>query len=133
MLFKVLDAIAKTPEYTLLSDTKSGDFMNSNSKKTNKIINFIVSNYTRSIRLEDVSDFANLNKTSFCRYFKSFTQKTFTQYLNELRIAKACDLLLNTDKPVTSICYETGYNNISHFNRQFKAITGITAREYRKK
>ena len=96
-------------------------------------MDFIISNYARQIRLDELADMANLNKPSFCRYFKSVTHKTYTQFLNEMRIAKACDLLLNTDMPVTTICYETGYNNISHFNRQFKNITGMTAREYRKR
>ena len=87
-------------------------------------------NYTRDIKLGEIASLVNLNKSSFCRYFKSRTHKTFSQFLNEIRIANACNLLINKEMTISEICYETGYNNISHFNRQFKLITGSTAREY---
>ena len=90
-------------------------------------------NYTKELNLDEIANIVNLNKSSFCRYFKSRTHKTCSHFLNEIRIAHACKLLINSNMSISEICYETGYNNISHFNRQFKQITGLTAREYTKK
>jgi AraC-like DNA-binding protein len=134
ILFKILDALANTPDFELLANCNWQNFIgNNNSKKINKVLSFIVKNSNKQIHLEEVAEIAHLNKSSFCRYFKSCTHKTYSRFLNEIRIAKACEILLNTDMNITGICYETGYNNISYFNRQFKLITGTTAREYRKK
>ena len=92
-----------------------------------------MNNYTRDVQLEEAAQLVNLNKSSFCRYFKLRTHKTFSEFLNGIRIVHACKLLTNYNMTVSRICYEVGYNNISHFNRQFKRITGLTAKEYQKK
>ena len=134
MFLKTLDAIAKTEEYELLSSPGFVNTMNSlDTERLNKVMNFITDNYTEEINIEEIADLANLSKSSFCRYFKSRTHKTFSQFLNEVRILNACKLLITSEKTITQICYNTGYNNISHFNRQFKIITGLTAKEYQKK
>jgi AraC-like DNA-binding protein len=89
--------------------------------------------YANDIKVEEIASLSNLTVSSFCRYFKSRTNKTFSQLLNEVRVLNACKLLVKNEMTITEICYETGYNNISHFNRQFKLITGLTAKEYAKK
>lgn len=132
--FKVLDALAKTEDYELLSKQGfTNSLNNADSERVNKVMNFLMENYTRDIQLDELAALVNLNKSSFCRYFKYRTHKTCSQFLNEIRIAHACKLLVNGEKTVSQICYETGYNNISHFNRQFKLITGLTAKEYARK
>jgi AraC-like DNA-binding protein len=135
MLFlKTLDTIAKTEDYELLSNQGfTHSLNNADSERINKVMNFLMENYTREVELEEVASLVNLNKSSFCRYFKYRTHKTCSQFLNEIRIAHACKLLVNGEMTISEICYETGYNNISHFNRQFKLITGLTAKEYAKK
>ncbi|MCE5345342.1 MAG: AraC family transcriptional regulator [Bacteroidales bacterium] len=131
---KTLDAIANTKEYELLSSPGYSNSINStDTERINKVMNFIMENFPDEITLEEIANLVNLNKSSFCRYFKSRTKKTFSQFLNEIRIAHACKLLVNGNIKISQICYETGYNNISHFNRQFKLITGLTAKEYSKK
>ena len=95
-------------------------------------MNFLMDNYTRDINTDEIAKLVNMNKSSFCRYFKARTHKTCSHFLNEIRIAHACKLLVNTNMSATQVCYETGYNNISHFNRQFKLITGSTAKTYAK-
>ena len=95
-----------------------------------KVVNFLMANYTRDIKIEEIAILINMNKSSFCRYFKSRTHKTCTQFLNEIRISHACKLLINANMTATQVCYETGYNNISHFSRQFKLITGTSTKEY---
>lgn len=73
-----------------------------------------------------------MTETSFSRFFKRKTGTTFTHYLSELRIAKACELLIRTDLPVTVISSEVGYENLSNFNRSFKLSRHTTPAAYRK-
>lgn len=134
LFLKTLDAIANTKDSNLLCSpgyTNSVDL--SDTERIDTIMRFVMEHYSDDVKLETVANLANLTKASFCRYFKAKTHKTFSQFLNEIRILNACKLLVNSDMTVTEICYNTGYNNISHFNRQFKLITGLTAKEYAKK
>lgn len=134
LFIKTLDLIAKTKDYELLSGPGYVNSMNSvDTERINKVMNYITDNYTAKINIEDIAGLANLSVSSFCRYFKNRTHKTFSEVLNEVRILNACKELVTSDKTITQICYGTGYNSISHFNRQFKIITGLTAKEYKKK
>ncbi len=131
---KTLDTIAKSDDYELLSNQGfTNSLSNADSERINKVMNFLMNNYNREIELDEIASLVNLNKSSFCRYFKYRTHKTCSQFLNEIRVAHACKLLVNSNKTISEICYEIGYNNISHFNRQFKLITGLTAGAYVKK
>lgn len=131
LFLKTLDTIAKSEDYELLSNQGfTNSLNNADSERINKVMNFLMENYNREIELDEVANLVNLNRSSFCRYFKYRTHKTCSQFLNEIRIAHACKLLINGEKTISEICYETGYNNISHFNRQFKLITGLTAKTY---
>jgi len=73
-----------------------------------------------------------MEPSSFCRYFKKKTNQTFMEYVKRVRIGIAAKLLAETDKPVTQICYECGYNNLANFNHYFKVIMDKTPSEYRK-
>ena len=132
--FKTLNAFAETQDYELLSTPGYIDSVNfTDTERINKVMEHLVNNYSKDIQLKEVADLVNMNKASFCRYFKLRTHKTYSLFLNEIRIVHACKLLVNSKKSISEICYEVGYNNISHFNRQFKQITGSTAKEYKKK
>lgn len=85
----------------------------------------------RDIRLEEIAGVANMTVEAFCKYFKIRTRKTYISFLNEIRINNACKLLLSEDLPVTTICYQVGFSNLSNFNRVFKKITGKTPRAYK--
>jgi AraC-like DNA-binding protein len=73
-----------------------------------------------------------MSKTYFCYIFKSLTGKTFTEFCTELRIHKAIELLNTTDMPITEICFNVGYNDVTHFCRTFKKTVGISPKLYRK-
>jgi AraC-like DNA-binding protein len=129
-----LDAIANNQEYELLSSPGYANSVNNaDAERINKVMNYLMEHYARELDLDKIAELVNLNKSSFCRYFKARTKKTCSHILNEIRVAHAGKLLVNSDKTISCICYETGYNNISHFNRQFKKITGLTPGEYKKK
>jgi AraC-like DNA-binding protein len=89
-------------------------------------------NFHRDVTLEELSGVCNMAPTAFCRFFKSKTQKSFIQVLNELRIGHACSLLQKSDYSIIDACYESGYNNYVNFNKCFKLITGRTPSGYRK-
>jgi AraC-like DNA-binding protein len=134
LFLQTLNSLAEAKDYELLSTPGYTNLINdADTERINRVMNYCLENYFREIKLDDVSRLVNLNKSSFCRYFKSRALKTFSQFLNEIRISKACKLLIDSDMNVSEICYDCGYNNISHFNRQFKHIVGLTAREYAKK
>lgn len=134
LFLKTLEAISITSDYELLSGIGYTNSINSSdTERINKVISYLMENYTQEVKLDEIADLVNLNQSSFCRYFKSKTHKTCSQFLNEIRIAHACKLLVISNMTISEICYEIGYNNISHFNRQFKLITGLTAKVYAKK
>ncbi|MBX3253148.1 MAG: AraC family transcriptional regulator [Chitinophagaceae bacterium] len=134
LFLKTLETIALTKDYELLSSAGYTSTVNtSDTERINVVMNYIMQHFADDITVEEIASLSNLTVSSFCRYFKSRTQKTFSEFLNEVRILNACKLLVKKEMTITQICYETGYNNISHFNRQFKLITGLTAKAYAKK
>ena len=130
-VLQILHLLAKEQDYTLLA---SSTFMQSFNKTENsaldKVYSYIFNNFKNPIKLQDVADIANMNHTAFSRFFKKASRKTFSRYLNEIRVGYACKLLLEQKFTITDICYESGFNNLSNFNRQFKAITHYSPSEY---
>jgi AraC-like DNA-binding protein len=86
-----------------------------------------------NITLEDASNLLCMTKTSLCKFLKINTLKSFSKILNEVKISHACKKLIETDMQVIEICYESGYNDVSNFNRRFKEIINLTPLEYRKR
>ena len=105
----------------------------SDSKRMSAIHSYILNHYKSAIRLEDVANLANLSPTSFSRYFKAHTNKTFSDFVAELRISQACKLLHKDDLSIIQIAHECGYRTLSNFNKKFKEITGSNPLKYRKK
>ncbi|MEQ6120260.1 AraC family transcriptional regulator [Reichenbachiella sp. MALMAid0571] len=100
-------------------------------KRLNDVIQFTMEKYYRHISLDEISDIANLTPAAFCRFFKQRTRKTYVNFLNEIRIGKACRMLLDKDMSIVDICYKSGFSNLSHFNRKFKKQTGYTPSKYK--
>ncbi len=132
-LLEILHRIAVSNEYEFLSSmgyiTPQRDI---DSKKINDVFDYVMRHFSQKISLEEIAEVANMSPTAFCRFFKQRTRKTFSQFLNEVRIGGACKLLLSERYTVSEIAYQCGYNNISNFNRQFKAITNYTPQGYAK-
>ena len=133
MFLKILSKVTKLKNRKLLSKT-THEQRNTEKfgKRINDIFDFVINNYEKSISLEKAAEIANLSTTAFCRFFKERTRKSFTEFVNEVRIGEACKLLIINEFNISQICYEVGFNNISNFNRKFKEITNITPKEYRK-
>jgi len=88
--------------------------------------------FHRNISLQEVASVSNMSPTAFCRFFKSRTQKSFIQFLNELRVGHACKLLQDEKHSIADVCYESGFNNLANFNKFFRAIKNKTPPAYRK-
>ena len=96
-----------------------------------KVYQYIMNNFTKKIKLEDVASIASMTPTSFCKYFRTRTQKTFTNFLNEVRIGYACKLLCDENLNIADICYQSGFNNFTNFNRCFKEFKHVNPSEFR--
>jgi AraC-like DNA-binding protein len=104
----------------------------SDTARINQIYAYILSHFSENITVEKLAEVANLSTTSFCRYFKKCSNKTFIDFLIEIRMGYACKQLIETDKTVGQICIESGYNSISNFNSYFKKTTKLTPLAYQK-
>ncbi|WP_417195145.1 AraC family transcriptional regulator [Bizionia sp.] len=126
--------IASQANYESLSsfiyDKKYSD---NEGKRMRDVLAFTMNQYTTNITLDAVAEVSNMTKNAFCKYFKKRTNKTYFQFLNELRIENSCKLMqTQTDSSISEIAYQSGFNNISNFNRQFKMIKGKSPNNYRK-
>tara|TARA_B100000900_G_scaffold413156_1_gene436490 strand:- start:8458 stop:9324 length:867 start_codon:yes stop_codon:yes gene_type:complete len=101
------------------------------NKRLKIIFNYIRDNFMDQIPLDDIAATVYMTPQSFCRFFKISTNKTFTNFLNEYRINHATKLLSETDQDIKSICFKSGFNNLSNFFRNFKRITNQTPNSYR--
>lgn len=130
-LLDILHLLAKHDKFKLLSGPGFADSFNKTSNKDlDKIYAYVFKNFKNPIHSKDVAKIIYMNPSSFSRFFKRIHRKTFTRYLNEIRIGYACKLLIEDVDNITAICYESGFSNISNFNRQFKSITNMTPTMY---
>ncbi|MGA6119396.1 AraC family transcriptional regulator [Sphingobacterium anhuiense] len=102
-----------------------------NALKIDKIVQYVLTNYSREISLEEIAVEMNLSKNAFCRYFKTQTQKTFVQFVNEVRIMQACKLIVENQLSIHRVAYDCGFNSLSNFNRVFKTIKNQTPSEFK--
>ena len=132
-LLDILNVYSKSSTYTLVSTSVT---LSLNQKKElsniDKILKFIDANFKHKITIKEIAEIANLSPTSFCRYFKARTDKSFITAVNEVRIDYAVKLLLETNLSATEICYLCGFNQLSNFYRQFARKKKMTPAQLRK-
>jgi AraC-like DNA-binding protein len=133
-MIKVLEMLLKLENEKDFSYLASLGFINSFERKKDdkifRVYEYIRNNFTDHISLDKAAELANMESSSFSRYFKRVHKKTLTRYVNEIRIGYACKLLIEQKFNVSEVCYKSGYNNVSHFNRKFKSFKGVTPSEY---
>ncbi|SKB26944.1 AraC-type DNA-binding protein [Parapedobacter luteus] len=134
-LFRILDLLSKSKEYRLLHDDPVYyQLKDVETNRINTVYNYAARRFKHKITLEEVSSLLNMTPTSFSRYFTMKTSKSFSYFLTELRIRHACKLLATEEaRSIAQICYESGFNTLSNFNKQFKTFVGMTPTEYRQK
>ncbi|MDF1573323.1 MAG: AraC family transcriptional regulator [Bacteroidales bacterium] len=131
LLLELLFALGKTDQYHLLASEsyKEQDQDFSNDRMA-RVLHYISTSYQQKIELEKVAGIAHLHPTAFCRFFKEKSGKSLSQYVNDMRIAYACRLIIEGKYSVSQVCFESGFNNLSNFNRTFKRQTGFTPTAY---
>ena len=118
--------------FTNLVDISSQKPVNRHAARLKEILCYISIHYNEPVAPSDAADAASFSTSHFMKFFKKHMGCTFTEYLNDHRLSVACTLLSTTDKPVLEISCETGFANLSYFNRLFKKKYGISPRVYRK-
>jgi AraC-like DNA-binding protein len=132
-LFDIFDLLANSTEYKLLaSPGYMQEFELKASDRFGKVSEYIMRNFEKEITLPEVAAIANMAVTTFCNFFKEHFRVTFVEYLNTVRIGYACKLLADEDQNIVQIAYESGFNNLANFNRQFKRFKNMTPSEYRR-
>jgi AraC-like DNA-binding protein len=133
-LLHVLHMLSLSDEFSVLSRFGFASRLRpQDQERMQKVHAYVMGHFTEPITLHDVAAIAHMAPTAFSRYFKERTNRPFSRFITELRIGHASKLLVEKDLSISSVAYECGYPTLSNFNRQFKAITGLTPREYMRK
>ncbi|MBO9728578.1 MAG: helix-turn-helix domain-containing protein [Chitinophaga sp.] len=131
LMLRLLDILAQSTTAQVLSSPYYNVVDNSGeAKKINKVFDYIFQHFKEEIALQDVADLIPMSSAAFCRFFKRKTNRTLIDFVKEIRIGHAAKLLLEGDYNVTEACYQSGYNNISNFNKHFREVKGLSPREF---
>ncbi|WNW11277.1 helix-turn-helix domain-containing protein [Pseudomonas sp. DTU_2021_1001937_2_SI_NGA_ILE_001] len=131
--FILMELLAGSEDYQLLSGVTSSQLGDEQHvERINRAVDYIFQYYAQGISQEEVAAHLGMTTTYFSRFFKQATGRGFVEFVNRLRVSKSCELLSKSDKPVTDVCFESGFSNISNFNRRFQQLKGMTPSGYRK-
>ncbi len=132
--FRMMDIIGSSETNIQLA---SKEYLNKRFTHQNKRIaaihQYLMINYREEVDLKSLAALVNMAESSLCRFFRMNVGKTVFEYLNQIRIEFACKLLMDPDLGILEVCLDSGFNNLSHFNKQFRKIAGVTPSEYRKR
>jgi len=132
-LLKVLHLLATSQDFVPLNiNHVSAEVKPQDHQRMSRIFEFVEENFKRQFSQDEIASHVSLTTPAFCRFFKKLNHKVFTDFLNEYRVARACNLLAGDAEGISGVCFESGFNNLSHFNKQFKLVTGQTPSEYRR-
>lgn len=132
ILMSLFDRLSSCHErHVLAGPSYRTDAQHYMSSTINQVLSYLQQNLPGALPETDVAAFASMGLSTFRRFFRQHTGSTFVRYLNRLRINEACELLMFSDLSVTDICYRVGFNNLSHFNRQFLAMKQVSPSQFR--
>ncbi|MBP3562945.1 MAG: helix-turn-helix domain-containing protein [Bacteroidales bacterium] len=101
------------------------------SRRVQKVKQYINDNYSKTLKLADLAGIVGMTPVAFSRFFRQRTGRTLSDYIVDIRLGYAARMLVDSSKNISEICYECGFNNLSNFNRTFKAKRGFTPRDFR--
>lgn len=131
-LGECLHTLSFKKDYIELSTHEVNELNLDEKEKIDKIFNYTIDNFKEPIELTTVAAIANMSISAFCNYFKKSTKKTYFDFLNEVRVGYACKLMIETNMSILEICYESGFNTVANFNKQFLKIKKAPPSRYRK-
>jgi AraC-like DNA-binding protein len=130
-LISILNVLSEAEDIKELNTNPMSLQNEVDSARINDVLSYIVQNYQHEIQLGEVAKLANMSESAFSRYFKKRTRRTFSQFVTEIRIEHACKLLVQDKMSISAVSLESGFNNLSNFNRQFKLVKQTTPLAYR--
>jgi AraC-like DNA-binding protein len=131
-ILEILEIISNSKEYQCLaSEGYANSYSQKDVKRMDKVYKYVMEHFTEDIMLDDIASIANLTPTAFCKFFKIKTKKTFSNFVNEVRIGYACKLLCDENFSISQICFKCGFNNLTNFNKNFKHFTKMVPSEYK--
>lgn len=130
----ILDDLSQSTNYRLLASANYVPSLNKyNVERINTVFTYVSAHFAEDIPLQKVADIVHMTLTSFCRFFKLITGETFTEYLNNFRISRACVMLTSQpDKSVLQVAFDSGFRSSTHFNRMFHTKKGCSPSGFRK-
>lgn len=132
-LLNVLHKLSITNDYQYISSSNYTNTHKISETERMRIVHeYVLKHFKENINLSTVASLSNMTEAAFCRYFKSRTNKTFSDFVKEIRIGNACKILQDENKSISQTCYESGYNTVSNFNNQFKSLKGVSPLQYQK-
>jgi AraC-like DNA-binding protein len=132
LLARCLQLLAETTDYELLSTQELRPLQLRDQERIDRIFQYTMEHFREPISLEHIAGVAGMSIPAFCAYFKKRTRKTYIDFVNEMRIGFACTLLADTEQTVLQVSFDSGFNTIAHFNKQFLKIKDMTPSKFRK-
>ncbi|WP_349974412.1 AraC family transcriptional regulator [Pseudomonas sp. WHRI 8519] len=130
--FILMEQLAGCEDYQLLSTVTSSHLADEhNVERINRAVDYIFQHYAQDLTQNEVAEHLGMTPTYFSRFFKQAAGRGFVEFVNRLRVSKACELLAKSGLPVTEVCFESGFSNLSNFNRRFQQLKGMTPSDYR--
>jgi len=133
-LLNILQDLSLSNEFTLLDQNQSiAERSIAEQERINPVFAYLVENFRKQVSLDVAAGIANMTTNAFCKYFKKITRKTFVETIIDYRLNYATQQLVQTDKPISDIAFESGFGDVSHFYKTFKSKMNLSPLNYRKK
>ncbi|CAM3332950.1 AraC family transcriptional regulator [Zobellia roscoffensis] len=133
-LLQILNILAKTEDLNLLASSGyTNTLREGDTERMNRVYAHVMKHFKRKLPISEMAQLTNMTPTSFSRYFKTHANKTFSEFVSEIRIGHACKLLIDKKMNPSQACYQSGFRTLSNFNRQFKIATSITPSAYKQR
>lgn len=124
-------AIHRAEVSSLYSGVRNIAYSDKDGVRISQVYKYTFDHFNEDITVDQVASIVHMTATSFCKFFKKHTTKTYIRFLNEVRIEKACQILIdNKSEHIAEAAFQSGFNNVVHFNRVFKSITKMSPRKY---
>lgn len=128
----ILTQLAESADLVPLSTQPIEGTNPAEDEKLNRMMAYISQHFQRQITLPELADEVSMSVPSVCRFFKKRTRKTPIEFINELKVSHACQLLMQPGLTISEIAFDSGFNNLSNFNRQFRLVKGVNPQEFRR-